>query len=366
MAPEQCQGKKDVDPRADIYSLGVIFFQALTAQYPFDDESYPMLVLKICTEPPPSLAHYRPDLPPQLQDIVNGMLAKNRANRPSSCAEVKAALAPYAHMNDAPVVTANAPSTAARGPSVLMGAAGPAVTPTGTAFLPGTPAPGATPYPVQEKSGSGLLFAMIGAIGLLVVAGAAFGIFMALRDDAPETHATRDEPATPPDDPTPPAGNPPVVAPPENPAATEATPVPSTPPVPSAAMVHVTLTAVPAEATIVFDDVPYPSPFAADVERGGHHLVVRADGYETQESNPRYIADVSQTIALVRQRGRSSASRASTASTVGQVHPVGGGATTTGPVEHRAPTPFDPPRPRPRGDTLVGGTDIFGNRAPAH
>ena len=54
MAPEQCQGKKDIDPRADIYSLGVILFQALTRQYPFDDESYPMLVLKICTEPPPA------------------------------------------------------------------------------------------------------------------------------------------------------------------------------------------------------------------------------------------------------------------------------------------------------------------------
>ena len=37
MAPEQCQGKKDIDPRADINSLGVILYQALTAQYPYDD-----------------------------------------------------------------------------------------------------------------------------------------------------------------------------------------------------------------------------------------------------------------------------------------------------------------------------------------
>jgi serine/threonine protein kinase len=53
MAPEQAQGKKDVGKSADIYSLGVILFQALTGQFPFDDESYPMLVLKICTEPAP-------------------------------------------------------------------------------------------------------------------------------------------------------------------------------------------------------------------------------------------------------------------------------------------------------------------------
>ena len=187
MAPEQCQGKRDIDHRADIYSLGVILFQALTAQYPFDDESYPMLVLKICTEPPPSLAHYRPDVPQELQQIVNRMLAKDRDHRYQSVAEIKDALAPFMAMNDAPVVATDAPSTSSRGPSVLSGGA---MTPTGTAYLPNTPAPGSlgatgTPYPQEErkKGGMAALLAVLLLVGLLTVAGIGVGTWLALQDD---------------------------------------------------------------------------------------------------------------------------------------------------------------------------------------
>lgn len=377
MAPEQCQGKKDVDPRADIYSLGVIFFQALTAQYPFDDESYPMLVLKICTEPAPSLANYRPDLPPELQNVVNRMLAKNRDHRPSSCAEVKAVLAPYMHMNAAPVVTANAPSTAASGPSVLQApAAGPVLTPTGTAFLPGTSGPGSTPYPTQQKSsGTGLLIAMVGAIGLLLVAGAIFGVFMAFRDSTPAGHAENTTTQTPGDEGTPPVGNPPAAGSTEG--SGEVPTVPDVPPEqqaaggqeqPTPAMVHVTLTAEPANASIVFDDVPYSNPLDMDVERGPHHLVVHADGYAPVDRNPRYIMDHTETIALQRQRSGRAGGVGRSTSTVGQVHTVDGPT----PVERGGgtgifgQTPPPPPPPPPRGNTLVGGRDIFGARTPAH
>nr|MDQ3037972.1 serine/threonine protein kinase [Myxococcota bacterium] len=112
MAPEQAQGKKDIDHRADIYALGVILFQSLSAQYPFDDESYPMLVVKICTQEAPPIARWRPDLPEPVQTLIARMLAKMPADRPSSCAEVKAALAPYRSHEQAPMIPSDAGSTA--------------------------------------------------------------------------------------------------------------------------------------------------------------------------------------------------------------------------------------------------------------
>jgi len=104
MAPEQAQGLKNVDHRADIYALGVILFRALTGQHPFDHDSYPMLVLKICTEPPPPLRRYRPDVPPEIEQIAAKMLAKSPEDRFQNCAAVKAALKPYELFSDVPIV----------------------------------------------------------------------------------------------------------------------------------------------------------------------------------------------------------------------------------------------------------------------
>ena len=122
MAPEQAQGRKDIDHRADIYSLGVMMFQALTGQYPFDDDSYPMLILKICTEPAPSLRLFRPDLPEALDGIVARLLAKNADDRYPDCGTLKAALLPYRDVHDAPIVDASAPSTSEMSASMLSGA----------------------------------------------------------------------------------------------------------------------------------------------------------------------------------------------------------------------------------------------------
>ena len=118
MAPEQAQGHKDVDHRVDIYALGVILFRALTGQHPFDDASYPMLVLKICTEAPPPLRRYRLDVPPELEAVVLRLLAKDRSERPPSCDAVKQLLAPFAGVH-VPVELTDAPGTATTTASAL-------------------------------------------------------------------------------------------------------------------------------------------------------------------------------------------------------------------------------------------------------
>ena len=296
MAPEQCQGKKDIDHRADIYSLGVIAFQALTRQYPFDDESYPMLVLKICTEPPPPLAHYRPDLPPAMVDVVSRMLAKDRNYRFNSCDELKAALEPFRHVNAAPVIAANAPSTASRGPSVLERAVSPASTPAAYAPSFSVPAPAEAPVSKDHR----LMWAVIAALFVIVLAGGALGTLLAFGvldpspDPAPVATAT-DEPEIPRAGGDPPPVDDPAVDPPApgtevEPTTTTAPTVPSTP---AAPMVRVRVTVTGPRTAQVFingterGSTPFDiemqrDPVAAlDAEPVLRTLEVRAEGWET-------------------------------------------------------------------------------------
>ena len=110
MAPEQAQGKRDIDRRVDVYALGVILFKALTGQHPFDDESYPMLILKICTEPPPPLLRYRSDVPDELGAVLARALSKDPDDRPGTAVELSAALGQFRN-HDATPSMIDAPTT---------------------------------------------------------------------------------------------------------------------------------------------------------------------------------------------------------------------------------------------------------------
>ena len=102
MSPEQAQGKKNIGIASDIYALGVILFEVLTGQRPFEDDSYPMLVVKICTEPPPPVSRYRADVPAAFDAIIRRCLEKEPSDRYASCADLAAALAPYASISESP------------------------------------------------------------------------------------------------------------------------------------------------------------------------------------------------------------------------------------------------------------------------
>ena len=84
LSPEGCN-RQVLDERTDIWSLGVVFFEMLAGERPFEGEGYPgAIVNAILNQPLPNLAVYRDDVPPALDDLMRRMLAKNRGARLAS------------------------------------------------------------------------------------------------------------------------------------------------------------------------------------------------------------------------------------------------------------------------------------------
>jgi serine/threonine-protein kinase len=95
MAPEQMRSSRDVNPAADVWALGVVLFQMLTTQWPFEAETMPELCLKVVTEPPQSLALLRPDVPAPLVAVIERCLEKDPTLRYANAAELASALEPF-------------------------------------------------------------------------------------------------------------------------------------------------------------------------------------------------------------------------------------------------------------------------------
>ncbi|MCA9606020.1 MAG: protein kinase [Myxococcales bacterium] len=84
MAPEQAAGDP-VDPRADLYALGVVLFEMLTGAVPFDGTSDFEVMSRIVQEDPPQLSALNAGLPPAIEVVLSMALAKDREDRFQSC-----------------------------------------------------------------------------------------------------------------------------------------------------------------------------------------------------------------------------------------------------------------------------------------
>lgn len=92
MAPEQGQGlKEEIGPVSDLYSLGVIAYELLSGTLPFSGDVVAVIIAHIST-PVPSLRLRRPDLDPQLERVIEGLLQKQTTRRTPSATALLAQL----------------------------------------------------------------------------------------------------------------------------------------------------------------------------------------------------------------------------------------------------------------------------------
>ena len=107
MAPEQARGDRSVDARADVFSLGCVLFECLTGRPAFVGSHVVAVLAKILLEDAPRASTLRSGVPPELDDLLVRMLAKDAHVRPPDAQAVHRALE---------TMTTTTPSSRARAP----------------------------------------------------------------------------------------------------------------------------------------------------------------------------------------------------------------------------------------------------------
>ena len=88
IAPEQARGDKNIDGRADIYSLGVTFYHIVTGQTPFHGSTAAVIMTKHLTEQLPNPKDIRADIPDGIVHVIRRMMAKSQDDRYDNCDEL--------------------------------------------------------------------------------------------------------------------------------------------------------------------------------------------------------------------------------------------------------------------------------------
>lgn len=93
-APEQAAGEP-ATPASDVYAIGIILFEMLTGQLPFEADTLSALALKHLHEAPPLVTTLNPSVPAQLEQIINKVLAKEPAGRYRTAGQLERILRTY-------------------------------------------------------------------------------------------------------------------------------------------------------------------------------------------------------------------------------------------------------------------------------
>ncbi len=92
LSPEQARGDRDVDHRADIWSVGVLMYESLTGVMPFHADNYNALMIKILNDRPEAPSAIRPSIPAAVEAVVLKALASEADRRWQSAEEMLEAL----------------------------------------------------------------------------------------------------------------------------------------------------------------------------------------------------------------------------------------------------------------------------------
>jgi eukaryotic-like serine/threonine-protein kinase len=110
MAPEQARGHKEIDARADVFSLGCVIYECVTGRPVFAGDNIAALLAKILLETPVTLRDAGFDVPLELDELVARMLSKHANARPSSGAAMLRELDRFKEVEDTPAQRASAPA----------------------------------------------------------------------------------------------------------------------------------------------------------------------------------------------------------------------------------------------------------------
>jgi eukaryotic-like serine/threonine-protein kinase len=126
MSPEQARGARETDVRSDIYSCGVILYEAVTGKLPFEGESFNDLMFKIALSDAPSPLTHVPSLDPDFSWLINHAIARDPEARFATAQQFAEALDEWMRKNSLTETLALPhPSDAfpPRSPTVIVAAA---------------------------------------------------------------------------------------------------------------------------------------------------------------------------------------------------------------------------------------------------
>ena len=164
MSPEQCKGAGVLDHRTDIYSLGVILFEMLSARPPFNAEGVGELFAKHMLEDPPSITEFAPNAPPHMAAAIMKSLAKDPGARFQSMEDFRKAIVGEVRVT-APVPSGRRLSNASAASTMAQTISSRAST---TSTLPSASSEIDDALAIQPKRGK-FYIAGVGGVALLAV-----------------------------------------------------------------------------------------------------------------------------------------------------------------------------------------------------
>lgn len=179
MSPEAGQGE-DVDERADIYALGIILYEMLTGQVPYDADTPLAVIMKHINAPLPTREQYGDDIPEATEGILLKCMAKDREERFQTAAELRDVLAEAlntaSHVANTKPVTTKTPDTQSSSTNATQQ----------QTVLASTDMPTTAVSPSQAKGINPIFVAAMAGVAVIVIA-ALFLLSQLGADNNPDT-----------------------------------------------------------------------------------------------------------------------------------------------------------------------------------